>query len=206
MPSTRGQRPSGRSPRARDTDVAQCEVGIEATPRWRQCGRMVTGAFNSREAVCSIRGRSHQRAALQRNERRAETRPRRKTAQPESTRAIPQAAQKATPARALGAQCVQWRELRRHGEHATVALRKMNNQSESEEERQAAITLSQRPAVRPRFIVKDSLATPSFVGPHDWARAARCTVDLPTLSQYATRALQAESRVSAEASLSDSRR
>ncbi|HVG04412.1 MAG TPA: bifunctional [glutamate--ammonia ligase]-adenylyl-L-tyrosine phosphorylase/[glutamate--ammonia-ligase] adenylyltransferase [Burkholderiaceae bacterium] len=46
--------------------------------------------------------------------------------------------------------------------------------------------------------MKDSLATPSFVGPQDW-RGPRVTVaDLPALSQYAARALQAESNIAAD--------
>ena len=43
--------------------------------------------------------------------------------------------------------------------------------------------------------MKDSLATPSFVGPQDWRGPRVALSDLPALSQYAARALQAESNV-----------
>ncbi|HVE89704.1 MAG TPA: bifunctional [glutamate--ammonia ligase]-adenylyl-L-tyrosine phosphorylase/[glutamate--ammonia-ligase] adenylyltransferase, partial [Burkholderiaceae bacterium] len=47
-------------------------------------------------------------------------------------------------------------------------------------------------------MVEDSLATPSFVGPQDWRGPRVAVADLPALSQYAARALQAESQVAAE--------
>ena len=57
--------------------------------------------------------------------------------------------------------------------------------------------------VRPRCIVKDSLTIyPEFVGPQDWRGPRVAIADLPALSQYVARALQAESHATAEESRS----